>query len=160
MKGKAMLESMQFRKAFGDFIKTERKKQDLFQRDICFELGITQAYYSTIESGKREIGIVLAKKICDTLNVGFDDFMKQFQESSKQTLDEAAKQEQDIVRKNTDATVMTDSDLLKGLVVKKNDGKAYSIYLSAEANAKLERLAKQYGCGKGKVIEELLKSIP
>ena len=153
MSNKDTFESIQFRKAFGNIIKAARKRQNLFQQNICDQVGITQAYYSSIETGKREIGLVLANKICEALNVGFDDFMKYFEDSANQPQDESLTLEQELA-------VVKEVDLQKNLSFQKPDRMACSIYLSTEANEKLERLAKQYGCGKGRVLEALLQDIP
>ena len=188
-----MINSKQFREEFGNFIKNERKKQNLFQRDICSELGITQAYYSTIENGKREVGIVLAKKICDVLNVGFDTFIAHFQELVNQNhidcnyvgslsapppvkakLDQIAKnvsnknenpdceiiQKGDAVIADAESPLVNSHILLKGLEPRKKAGKTCSMYLSNEASEKLDRIANQYKCSKGKVVEALLENIP
>lgn len=48
---------------------------------------------------------------------------------------------------------------LAGMIAPKQEGKAYSFYLSAEANDKLEKLAKQNKCSKSKALDALLRSL-
>ena len=62
-------------KAFGVFIRQAREKQELKQLDVAQKVGITQSYYSNIESGKREIGMTLALNICDALGLDFNAFI-------------------------------------------------------------------------------------
>jgi hypothetical protein len=48
---------------------------------------------------------------------------------------------------------------LAGKVDKKPEGKSYGFYLSNEAIAKLEKLAKQNKCSKSKALDLLLRNI-
>ena len=63
-------------KAFGVFIKQAREKQDLKQIEVANMVGITQSYYSNIESGKREISMTLSHNICDALGLDFNTFIQ------------------------------------------------------------------------------------
>lgn len=63
-------------KAFGIFVRQAREKQELKQSEVAEKVGITQSYYSNIESGKREIGVTLALNICDVLGVDFNTFIQ------------------------------------------------------------------------------------
>lgn len=48
---------------------------------------------------------------------------------------------------------------LAGKIDKKPEGKSYGFYLSNEAIAKLEKLAKQNKCSKSKALDLLLRNI-
>lgn len=48
---------------------------------------------------------------------------------------------------------------LAGMIEPKPEGKSYGLYLSNEANAKLEQLAKQNKCSKSKALDALLRSL-
>lgn len=48
---------------------------------------------------------------------------------------------------------------LAGMIEPKPEGKAYSFYLSLDANEKLEKLAKQNKCSKSKALDALLRSL-
>jgi hypothetical protein len=49
-------------------------------------------------------------------------------------------------------------DFLAKFVEPKSEGKSYSVYLSAEAGKKLEKLAKQLKCSKSKALDILLRN--
>lgn len=53
----------------------------------------------------------------------------------------------------------TPENPLAGMIEPKSEGKAYSFYLSADANDKLEKLAKQNKCSKSKALDALLRSL-
>lgn len=63
-------------RAFGVFIRQAREKQELKQSDVAEKVGITQSYYSNIESGKREISMTLALNLCDALGIDFNTFIQ------------------------------------------------------------------------------------
>lgn len=48
---------------------------------------------------------------------------------------------------------------LAGMIEQKPEGKSYGFYLSTEAVANLERLAKQNKCSKSKALDALLRSL-
>lgn len=48
---------------------------------------------------------------------------------------------------------------LEGMIEQKPEGKSYGFYLSVEANANLEKLAKQNKCSKSKALDALLRSL-
>jgi transcriptional regulator with XRE-family HTH domain len=81
-----LLENEAICKAFGDFVKRGRKKtqhwdeihlkyRPLYQKEVATLLGITQAHYSWIESGKRAITLTQALNICKVLSLDFNDFI-------------------------------------------------------------------------------------
>ena len=61
--------------AFGDFIRAGREAKKLFQAQIAEEVGITQAYYSQIESGKRNPDLRTAIQICNVLGLDIHRFI-------------------------------------------------------------------------------------
>jgi transcriptional regulator with XRE-family HTH domain len=63
---------------FGNFIKEGRMKRDMLQSEVAAMLGITQAYYSRIESGGRNVDFVLALKICRVLRIDINEFIKKY----------------------------------------------------------------------------------
>lgn len=65
-------------KEFGKYIKKARQWRSITQTEIADQLEITQAYYSLIENGEREIDLVLAMKICKELNLDMRDFIIKF----------------------------------------------------------------------------------
>lgn len=60
---------------FGDYIRKAREAAGLSQEGIAEQLGITQSYYSKIESGKRNVDLVLAMRICAILGIGLQDYI-------------------------------------------------------------------------------------
>ena len=61
--------------AFGEFIRRGREKKDLYQTEVAEQLGVTQAYYSQIESGKRNVDLVMAMRICTILDVNLHEYI-------------------------------------------------------------------------------------
>lgn len=70
------LEEDRTNKLFGHFIKVGRLKTGLYQREVASLVGLSQAYYSQIESGTKQISLPLALNICSVLDLNFDDFLK------------------------------------------------------------------------------------
>ncbi len=58
----------------------------------------------------------------------------------------------------TEKPVQTENPLA-GMIEPKPEGKSYGFYLSVEANANLEKLAKQNKCSKSKALDALLRSL-
>ena len=63
---------------FGNYIKEARKWRNINQKEIAEELGISQAYYSMIERGEREVDLVLAIDICRVLHLDMRDYIKKY----------------------------------------------------------------------------------
>lgn len=61
----------------GRNIKEIRKRRSLSQKEVAMQIGIDQAQYSRIESGKVEPTISSLGKIADALGVGITDFFKE-----------------------------------------------------------------------------------
>ena len=56
-------------------------------------------------------------------------------------------------------THKTTDNPLDGMIEQKPEGKSYGFYLSVEAHANLEKLAKQNKCSKSKALDALLRSL-
>lgn len=65
-------------KNFGQFIKEARILKGYSQVEIAELTGITQSYYSRIETGDRDVDLALAIKICDALDFDINLFTKQY----------------------------------------------------------------------------------
>jgi transcriptional regulator with XRE-family HTH domain len=65
---------------FGNFVKEGREKLHLHQSDAATLIGISQPYFSQIERGGRNVDLVLAIKICNSLNLDLNDYIKRFLE--------------------------------------------------------------------------------
>lgn len=63
--------------AFGQFIRRGREFQHLYQSQVAEQLGVSQQYYSKIESGHRNVDFVQALKICQILHLDLSDFIKE-----------------------------------------------------------------------------------
>ena len=62
-------------KDFGNFIRTKREQKDMYQSEVAALVGISQAYYSYLEQGKRDVDLALAIEICKALNVDISEFI-------------------------------------------------------------------------------------
>lgn len=70
-------------KGFGDFVKEGRERLGLYQSDVARMLNISQPYYSCIEKGTRNVDLVLALKICDTLKLDLSDYISVYSAQNK-----------------------------------------------------------------------------
>ena len=64
--------------AFGKYIKNARERKGLSQSEVAKILEVSQPYYSRIESGRREIDLAFAFKICDVMGVDIRDFANRY----------------------------------------------------------------------------------
>lgn len=64
--------------AFGKYIKTARERKGISQSEIANILGVSQPYYSRIESGQRDVDLAFAFKICDVIGVDIRDFANKY----------------------------------------------------------------------------------
>ena len=62
------------------------------------------------------------------------------------------------VAETSETAPMVGKEFLSKFVEPKTEGKSYSVYLSAEAGKKLEKLAKQLKCSKSKALDILLRN--
>lgn len=67
-----------FNVAFGTFIKEARVRKGIVQFDLSNHLGVTQSYYSLIESGSRNVDLQLAMKICKYLGLDLNEFLENY----------------------------------------------------------------------------------
>ena len=64
--------------AFGKYIKAARERKGMSQAEVAKSLDVSQPYYSRIESGKREVDLAFAFKICDVIGVDIRDFANRY----------------------------------------------------------------------------------
>ena len=64
--------------AFGKYIKNARIQRGMSQGTVAERLGFSQPYYSRIESGKRDVDLAVAFKICATVGVDIRDFVNKY----------------------------------------------------------------------------------
>lgn len=60
---------------FGAYLKNARAEQEMTQTEIANRAKITQAYYSYIENGERDIPFSLAVQLCEILETDLSGFM-------------------------------------------------------------------------------------
>lgn len=70
-------------KDFGNFVKAGRESLGLYQSDVAKMLNISQPYYSCIEKGTRNVDLVLAMKICDTLKLDLSNYINLYSGQNK-----------------------------------------------------------------------------
>lgn len=63
-----------------------------------------------------------------------------------------------VLSEPSEAQPVVGKDFLSQFVEPKTEGKSYSVYLSAEAGKKLDKLAKQLKCSKSKALDILLRN--
>lgn len=73
-----MMDDRQCQIEFGNFIRGGRERLRLYQTQVAEQVGITQQYYSQIETGARNVDFVLALKICNILKLSVNDFFKAY----------------------------------------------------------------------------------
>ena len=61
--------------AFGNFIRNGRLNKNLYQEDVAKALGMSQAYYSHSECGRRKVSLPTALNICRHLGLDLNDFL-------------------------------------------------------------------------------------
>jgi len=81
---KEISEPIPWRDAFPDYTDEQlprvslvgaRHKEGLTQKQLADKLGIKQGYISDMESGKRSIGIAMAKRLGKALNISYKIFL-------------------------------------------------------------------------------------
>ena len=76
----ANVQDSHFATSFGAFIRDGRLAKNLYQSDVADHLNLTQSYYSCLESGKRNIDLGLAMKICSFLDLDLGSFLKSYED--------------------------------------------------------------------------------
>lgn len=72
-------------RAFGAIIKDARLNKGLYQREVAEMMGVTEACYSQIERGKRDLSFTTALNICAILGINFNKFIKTLKEKENST---------------------------------------------------------------------------
>ena len=72
------IENSECQVEFGEFLKRGRTQRDMLQTEVAALAGITQAFYSQIENGIRNIDFVLALRLCQIIRIDINDFIKQY----------------------------------------------------------------------------------
>jgi len=66
----------QISKKLGQNIKRIRLKKRMSQGDICRAIDMDRSYMSAIESGKKNVTLVVLEKLANALNVSVDELLK------------------------------------------------------------------------------------
>ena len=74
----AIVPDSNFSVSYGSFIRNGRHAKNLSQTEVAKHLNISQAYYSALELGIRNIDLSLAMKICSFLDLDLGDFIKSY----------------------------------------------------------------------------------
>ena len=64
------------KKSFGKKIQSIRKNRNLSQEKFALSIGMDRSYYSSIESGHRNVSLCNIKKIADGLNITLEELFK------------------------------------------------------------------------------------
>lgn len=70
--------------AFGKACKLHREKLNISQEKFALSIGMDRTYYSSVESGKRNISIQDIYKIADGLGISIEELMKTAEECMKE----------------------------------------------------------------------------
>lgn len=63
-------------KQFGDQIREIRKQRGLSQEKFALSIGMDRTYYSSVESGNRNVSLENIKKIADGFQVSLEELFK------------------------------------------------------------------------------------
>ena len=66
----------QISKTLGQNIKRIRLKKRMSQGDICRAIEMDRSYMSAIESGKKNVTLVVLEKLANALDVSVDELLK------------------------------------------------------------------------------------
>ncbi|WP_365909504.1 helix-turn-helix transcriptional regulator [uncultured Ruminococcus sp.] len=69
-----MIELVQ--KQFGERIKELRKERNLSQEKFALSIGMDRTYYSSVETGNRNVSIENIKKIADGFHISLEELFK------------------------------------------------------------------------------------
>lgn len=70
--------------AFGKACKMYRQKLNISQENFALSIGMDRTYYSSVESGKRNISIQNIYKIANGLGISIEELMKIAEECMKE----------------------------------------------------------------------------
>lgn len=63
-------------KQFGERIKELRKERNLSQEKFALSIGMDRTYYSSVETGNRNVSIENIKKIADGFHISLEELFK------------------------------------------------------------------------------------
>ena len=66
----------QIPKKLGQNIKRIRLKKQMSQGDICRAIDMDRSYMSAIESGKKNVTLIVLEKLANALDVSVDELLK------------------------------------------------------------------------------------
>ncbi|MDO8137222.1 MAG: helix-turn-helix transcriptional regulator [Candidatus Brocadiales bacterium] len=69
---------------FGKAIKRYRIQEELTQKELAKQAGVTPSYLSSLEKGRKEPSIALIKKICNVLKLPYEIMFWESVEINKQ----------------------------------------------------------------------------
>ncbi len=64
--------------AFGNFIQEKRKNKGLSQMEVATSIGLTQSYFSRLESGERSADLAIAINLFRKLDVNPMEFFSRY----------------------------------------------------------------------------------
>jgi len=66
-------------------LKEVRQKRGIRQVELAEQLGVPQSFVSKYESGGRQLDILELRRICQVLEIDFDDFVRRLEEKLNET---------------------------------------------------------------------------
>lgn len=72
------IENSECQADFGKFLRDGRERRDMLQSEVAALAGISQSFYSQLESGNRNIDFVLALRLCQILRLDMNIFIKHY----------------------------------------------------------------------------------
>lgn len=78
----------------GEFIRKQRTKKEITQKELAAELRISRPTYTQIESGKRELTVSEAKKLAAVFDILLQDFLNEKETKRSVTIEKASRKKQ------------------------------------------------------------------
>ncbi len=78
----------------GEFIRKQRTKKEITQKELATELRISRPTYTQIESGKRELTISEAKRLAAVFDIPLQDFLNEEETKRRVTIEKASRKKQ------------------------------------------------------------------
>lgn len=72
------IENSECQVEFGKFLREGRERRNMLQSEVCSLAGISQGFYSQLESGTRNIDFALALRLCQILRLDLNVFIKRY----------------------------------------------------------------------------------